>query len=187
MTAISRSLVRIWVVAASAHPSTLSASVWSTSNTSGYIAGQIKSYTKSGGETDVESDPVFGGYVDKEKPASQYELELELVPAIESTAYEWETVAYALDSTSGTAVYTSKAIGSDRAVYVQANSGSAYKSWGFNNCNVVVLDQEHSADDNLSQTLRLKFAPTDSSGIPNLQYSKQAASSLTAWGSLSVS
>lgn len=188
MTAISRNLTKIWVVAADAHPSTLSQNVWTTSNTSGYIAGQILSVSKTGGEVDSESVPVFGGFVDKEKPASQFELEFSIVPALESSSFEWETLAYNLDSTSGTAVYTSKNVAlSDRAVFIQGNSGSTYKSWGFNNCNVVVLDQEHPADDNATQTLRLKFSPTTESGRPNLQYSKQAAPSLTAWSSLTTS
>ena len=188
MTAINRSMVRIWVVAAGVNPSALSTSVWSTSNTSGYIAGQIKSYTKSGGEVESESDPVFGGFVDKDKPAAQFELEFEIVPAIESSAFEWETLAYSLNSTSGTAVYTTKGVDlTDRAVFIQANSGSAYKSWGFNNCNVSVLEQEHQADDNMTQNLKLTFSPTDSTGIPNLQYSKQIVTSLTNWSSLATS
>jgi hypothetical protein len=188
MTAIGRSLVKLWVVASGTAPSALSTNVWSTSNTAGYIPGQIKSYTKSGGEIDTKSDAVFGGFVDIETPASPYEIEFTLVPALEASSYEWEKLAYNLDSTSGTAVYTSKGVSlGDQAFFIQATDGVNNKSWGFNNCNVVMLDQEHNADQNLGQKLKLKLSPTDASGIPNYQYSKQAVTSLKVWSSLSTS
>jgi hypothetical protein len=187
MAAISRSITKLWVTTAGVNPSALTASsTWSTSLTTGYIAGQIKSYTKSGGENDVESDAVFGGYIDKEKPVSQFEVEFTIVPALESSTFEWEKLAYSLDSTTGTAVYTSKGIAlSDQAFFIQASDGTSHKSWAFNNCNVVMLDMEHNADDNMSQTLRLKFSPTTDAGKPNFQYSKQAVTGLTNWASLS--
>jgi hypothetical protein len=188
MTAISRSISKLWVVSAGTNASALSTSVWSSTNTAGYIAGQIKSYTKSGGENDVESDPVFGGYVDKEKPVSQFEIEFTIVPALESSTFEWEKLAYSLDSTSGTAVYTSKGIAlGDQAFFIQASDGTSHKSWGFNNCNVVMLDLEHNADDNMTQTLRLKFSPTTDAGIPNFQYSKQVVTGLKNWSALASS
>ena len=120
MTAINRSATKIWVVSADAHPSTLSQNVWSTSNTSGYISGQIKNVSKSGGEVETDSIPVFGGFVDQEKPASQFELEFEIIPSLEATDFEWEKLAYNLDSTTGTATYTSKNVTlADQAVYIQ--------------------------------------------------------------------
>lgn len=185
MTAISRNLTKIWIIAADAHPSTLSANVWSTSNTSGYISGQILGLTKGGGEVDSESVPVFGGFVDKEKPATQFEIEFSIVPALESSSFNWESLAYTQEGTTG--IYTSKnATLADKAVFIQGNSGSAYKSWGFNNCNVVVLDQEHPADDNATQTLRMKFSPTTGAGLPNFQTGYVAASALTLWSSLTA-
>lgn len=188
MTAINRNAVKFWIVAAGTAPSSLSTSVWSSANTSGYIAGQIKSYKKSGGEIESDSDPVFGGFVDRDKPQTQFDLEFEIVPGIEASAFEWETLAYSLDSTSGTAVYTTKGIDlSDRAVFIQAVNGANNKSWGFNNCQVRLLDQEHNADDNQKQTFKLSFSPTDSAGIPNFQYSKQAVTSLKTWASLATS
>ncbi len=66
MVAISRSKVNIYIVSADTALSDLTAT--------DIYKGDIKSYSKSGGEKDVESDPVFGGFVDKEKPISQVEL-----------------------------------------------------------------------------------------------------------------
>ena len=188
MTAISRNVTKLWIVAAGTNPSALSTSVWTSVNTKGYIAGVIKSFSKSGGETESESDPVFGGYVDKDKPATQIQIELSIVPALETSNFEFETLAMSLDSTSGTAVYTTKGVDlSDQAFFIQASDGSSNKSWGFNNCNITVLDMEHNADDNQTQTLRMKLSPTDDAGIPNGQYSKQAVTALTNWASLTTS
>lgn len=186
MTAISRSAVRLWMVPAGTNPSALSASVWTTSNTLGFIPGIIKEYNRSGGDADVESDPVFGGFVDKEKPRSQFELELTLVPAIEASAFDFENIALARDSGT-TTIFTSAGIGSDRAFFVQKAVGSSFKSLGYNNCSITVHSATHSADDNEEQTLTLKFAPTTEEGRPNLQKGDVAVTSLLAWSALSAS
>ncbi len=168
MTAISRNKVKLWVVPSGTAASALvSTAVYDeTTKPTGYISGEIKSYSKTGGETDVESDPVFGGYVDKEKPQSQFELEFEIVPSLEK-ADIWEAMVYGYDTTNK-AYTTAKAAPSDRAVFIEAVDGTSNPAaWGFNNCNVTVLDQEHNADDNMSKTMTLKFGPTDSDGNPN--------------------
>lgn len=189
MVAISRSRTKIWIVAGDTNASSLvSSAVYSSSNTNGYLAGEIKSYSKSGGEDDVESDPVFGGYVDKEKPTSQFELSFEIVPDVDadgSGKREWESLVYAENNSDG--VFTTKGTAGYKAIYIQATDGTAYKAWGFNNCNAVSLDMEHSADDNQTLTLNFKFSPTDSEGIPNFQYTAQAVSNLVAWASLQTS
>lgn len=187
MTAISRSKTKIWVVPVNTAASSLvSTSAYSTSNTLGYIAGEVKSYSKTGGETDVESDPVFGGYVDKEKPQSQFELEFEIVPSLEKGDY-WEAMVYGYDSTNA-AYTTAAAAPGDRAVFIEADDGTNPAAWGFNNCNVTVLDMEHSADDNQTKMLTLKFSPTDNDGKPNFIFNSKVkdtsftgVESLPAW------
>ena len=64
MTAVARSKTNLYIMDADVNASDLVAS--------DIITGEIKSYAKTGGETDVESDPVFGGYVDKEKPVTLF-------------------------------------------------------------------------------------------------------------------
>ena len=74
MTAISRSMVRIAILAADVNASAVAST--------DYIEGEITNYSKSGGDSDVESVAAFGGFIDKEKPVSQEELSFEFVPKI---------------------------------------------------------------------------------------------------------
>lgn len=190
MVAISRSRTKLWIVAADTVPSTLSLSVYSSGNTSGFLAGEIKSYSKTGGEDDVESDPVFGGYVDKEKPTSQFELSFEIVPDIDVSGdqtgkLEWESLIYAENNSDS--IYTTKGSAGNKAIFIQATDGTNSKAWGFNNANAVSLDMEHSADDNQTLTLNFKFSPTDSSGVPNFQYKADTVTNLKTFSSLATS
>jgi hypothetical protein len=188
MTAISRSKVKIWVVPKDTDPSTLVDLEKTAIDHKGYIAGQIKSYSQTGGEKDVESDPLFGGYVDKEKPVSQFELALDIVPALETPYVDlWDSFIYTQDS-AGSGLYTSASIGgtqpSDQMVVIQGVTGSSYKSYAFNNCNVTMLDQEHNADDNKTYSMTMKFAPETSSGVANLMTKAVAATGLPAFDTL---
>lgn len=193
MTAISRNKVKIWIVTANTAPSTL-LDIASTSNSHlGYVSGQIKSYSKSGGDSDVEADPVFGGFVDKEKPTSQVEMAFEIVPALESAqADRWDFYAYTEETVGPKVVYTmatdnldaSAVAATDKAVYIQAVNGSDYKSIGVNNAQVTVLDLEHNADDNRTYNMTLKFSPTNTSGVSNFMTGKLAATALPNWTQL---
>jgi hypothetical protein len=189
MTAIGRKAIKLWVVPANTAPSTLLASsVWSSSTPLGYIPGVIKDYAVSGGGADVTTDPVFGGFVDKETPREQFEIELSVIPSIEGTLFDFDEISLARDATT-TTIFTSRAVGGDRAFFIQAENTATttYKSWGFNNCSVTSgLDISHSADDNMEQTVTLKFAPTDESGKPNLQKARTVVTSLANWAALTT-
>ena len=178
MTAISRKKVSIYIADADTNASSLASS--------DLITGEIKSYSKSGGDEDVESDPVFGGFVDKEKPISQVEVEFEIVPSLES-ADRWSAMAYSSDVATG--VYTMASATStqktDKAVFISAvDAVAGNKSWGFNNCNVTVLDLEHNADDNQTANMTLKFSPTNSSGVSNFMTLGTALASMPDWTEL---
>lgn len=175
MVAISRSRTTIYIVAADTAPSALASS--------DIVTGEIKSYSKSGGEDDVESDPVFGGFVDKEKPRSQFEVSFEVIPALGSTAEDWEALIYGED-TGEAGIYTSALNAANKMIVIQGAEGSDYKSWAFNNCNAVTLDYDHNADDNQTATLNFKFSPTTSAGAPNFMYGKVAATALPLWSAL---
>jgi hypothetical protein len=192
MTAIARSKTKIWIVPANTNPSQL---VYTGSTDYAPILGEIKSYSKSGGENDVESDPVFGGYVDKEKPQSQFELSFDVVPQLESD--RWITFAYTEKSNG---VYIAGGNTSDKAVFIEASTVSGYstsssdyrKVFGFNNCLVTVLDQEHNADDNQTYTFNLKFSPTTSGNVSNVMTKATTCAALTAitamptWDTLTI-
>ncbi len=177
--AISRSKVKIWISPVDTNASTLLNS--GTTNLAP-ILGEIKSYSKSGGERDVESDPHFGGYVDKEKPVSQVEVSFEITPSLDDPT-RWDELAYAVD-TDNAGVYTMAAAPSDRTVFIQATDGTAFKAWGFNNCNVTVLDMEQNADDNQTNNLVLKFSPINDSGVSNFMSKGAAATTMPDWDNL---
>lgn len=169
MTAVPRSAVKIWVVPAATAPSLLvRTSAWNSTNTLGYIAGEIKTYGRTGGEKDVESDPVFGGFVDKEKPQSQFEIPFEIVPSLER-AELWDSMIYGVDP-AGVLTSVSDSV-TDRAVFYEGfKTATGAFAYGFDNCSVTSLDIDHSADDNLTKNMTLKFSPTTDSGRANLMF-----------------
>jgi hypothetical protein len=171
MTAISRILVDIYIVAADTAPSALT--------DADIIKGEITNYSKSGGEDDVETVNAFGGDIDKEKPQSQMEIEFEVTPAIED-ADRWD--AYIYGKTNGVFV-ANKSVG-DRAIYIHAKSGGTHYSWAFNNCNSVSWDWDHSADDNLSGNFTFKLSPQNRAGISNYMSASSAVTSLPNWSTL---
>lgn len=171
MTAISRSTVTLYIAPAGTNPSALAAT--------DKITGEIKSYTLSGGEDDVESDAVFGGYVDKEKPQSQFEIEMEVVPSLES-ADRWDALIWGQKGT----VYVGDVAAANKLVGIQAVTGTNYKSWAFNNCNGVTFEREHNADDNMTGTFRFKLSPATSAGVSNVQTKAVAITALSAWTTL---
>ena len=180
MTAISRSKTNIYIVDADTDLSSLEAT--------DIFKGDIKSYSKSGGETDVESDPVFGGFVDKEKPTSQVELSMEIVPLLDADkADRWDAMAYAEDSATA-GVYTMASETStqptEKCVVLEADDGTNKKTIAFNNCSVTVLDLEHNADDNRTYNMTMKFSPTTDDGVSNFMTSDIAATAMPAWSAL---
>jgi len=176
MVAISRKKVKIAIVSAGTNPSAVAET--------DYIKGEIKSYSKSGGESDMESDPHFGGDVDKDKPRSQIEVNFEVTPSLED-ADRWESMAYATKTVGSTTVYVSNALPSDKAVFIQTGDATnGYMSYGFNNAKVTTLDMSHNADDNLTKTLNLKLSAETTAGVSNFMGAEVEVDSLPDWSSL---
>ncbi len=179
MTAISRNKVSIYITDAGVNPSAVA--------DTDIIKGDIKSYSKSGGENDVESDPVFGGYVDKEKPMTQIEISLDVIPKLDSDQSRWDALTYATDTTR-TDVYTMASQTStqpgDKAIFISATDGTNSKSWAFNNASVTVFDLDHNADDNQSGKITFKFSPTDDNGVSNFMTAATSLADLPAWTAL---
>ncbi len=171
MTAISRNRIKIWVVPADTAASSLvTTSAYTTANPLGYIAGEIKSYSKSGGNTDTESDPLFGGFVDKEKAQEQYEFSCDIVPSLELGDL-WESMTYGAD-TKTDVLTASASVPVDRAVFLEGKTSSDTYAvgYGWNNCNVTTLDMEHSAEDNQTKSLTLKTAPATKTNVSNYMF-----------------
>lgn len=168
MTAIDRSMVTIYIVAADTVPSALA--------TSDAVKGEITSWNLTGGNRDVDSMPAFGGFIDKEKPRGQFELSMEVTPVIGTNTNRWDEYKYG-------STLKSSGEGGAKAIFIQAydTEGSTYKSMGLNNCRGVTWEPSHSADDNLSGSFTWKFSPTTNVGVANLQTSSVAASALPSW------
>lgn len=176
MVAISRSKVKIAIMDVDTNPSAV--------NETDFITGEIKSYDQTGFERDTESDPHFGGYVDKEKPVTQGEISFEVTPALGTDGDRWEALARSADVANPT-VYTLAGDVADKAVFIQAgDSSDGYISHAFNNCNVTMLDMSHNADDNRVYNFNLKLSPTTSSGVSNYMASETDLGSLPAWTGL---
>jgi hypothetical protein len=186
MTAISRSKVNIYIVNAGTAPSLLAPS--------NIYKGDIKSYDVSGGEKDVESDPVFGGFVDKEKPTTQGEISFEIIPLVSSGAISnrWDELAYTKETAGGKTVYTMATEGlnasavapGSKMIVIEAINGTIAKSLAYNNCSVTVLDVSHEADDNRTYNMTLKFAPTTGAGVSNFMTGDLLATALPNWTQL---
>ena len=193
MTAISRSKVKIWIVSADTNPTALVDLASTAIGHNGFLSGDIKSYSKSGGDTDIESDAVFGGFVDKEKPASLVELSMDIVPALEAaTANRWDAMAYSTETVGAKTVYTmttdnldaSAVAPGSKMVVIQGLVGTNYKTLAYNNAKVTVLDLEHNADDNRTYKITMKFSPTTATGVSNFQTGALAATNMPAFSAL---
>ena len=183
MGAISRSKVKIWVLPADTHGTALLRSTVYNGSNNGYISGQIQNYTQSGGETDVESVPVFGGFVDKEKPISQVELGFDIIPDNSTLPDLWESFIY---GTNAMGVYVMSGSVTDRAIFVEAQEGSTFKSVAYNNAGAVKLDMEHNADDNRTTSVSFKFSPTTAAGISNYMSKNLSVTALPNWTTLTA-
>lgn len=183
MTARSRGMTAIYIAPVGTALTALATSTYK-------VAGEILSYTKSGGERDNETVHAFGGDIDKEKPLSQMEIEMEVVPVIEGTnSNRWDAMFYAQDTANtATPIYTMAASTStqpsDRLIGIQITSGTDLKSYVFNNCNSVKLDLEHNADDNQTGTIGFKFSPITQGGVSNFMTAKTGIASLPAFSAL---
>lgn len=179
MTAISRQRVKIWIAPVGTAASTL---IYTGSTALAPIKGEIKSYARSGGEDQVDSTPVFGGFVDEEKPSSQVEVSFDVIPSLENGT-RFDALINGQDS-ANPGVYTMASQAANRTIFIEASDGTNHFSWGFNNCNAVSYTNDHSADGNRMGKLSFKFSPTNSNGVSNYMAKTVVATALPAWTAL---
>lgn len=178
MTAISRNRVRIWIAPLGTAASTL---INTGTTTLAPIKGEIKSYARSGGEDQTDSTPVFGGFVDEEKPSSQVELSFDVIPSLEY-GNRFDALINGVDA--ATNVYTMASQAANRTIFIEATDGTNHFTWGFNNCNAVSYTNDHAADGNRMGKLSFKFSPTNATGVSNYMAKSVVATTLPAWTSL---
>jgi len=148
----------------------LDASAVASSNS---IVGEITNWSLSGGEADIESIPVIGGFVDKENPRTQFEVSFDIIVQNTSTTTldRYDTYKYGTGLTSATE-------GTAHTMWIKHTSNSLTKAFGFNNIKAVTWEPEMAADDMLRGTMTFKFSPTTELGVANLQTSSTAGSTM---------
>lgn len=181
MTAIDRKSIKIYIAAADTAMSTLT--------DTHVVAGEIVNYGQSGGGDDLESQPAFGGFIDKEKPREQFEVSLDVVPSFEE-ADRWDKLTYSAETVATKLVYTSAESGTGvtlpgkHLIAIEATHGDKVNTIAYNNVNVTNFTLDHSADDNLSGNITFKFSPTTPKGVANRQKGKHAATDMPSFSAL---
>lgn len=185
--AISRNKVKIYMVDASAAKGLDPALMADTE----IIAGEIVSYSKTGGNSDSESVPAFGGFIDKEKPDEQFEISMEVVPNLSVNGVtRWEAMKYSKDPVAAKNLYTSAAgTGSavaavQKVIVIEATDGVRHITYAFNNCDITQFEIDHAADDNRTGNITFKLSPTTTDGSPNVQVVDGLRTALEDWASL---
>lgn len=137
------------------------------------VVGEIENWDLSGGEADVESVPVIGGFVDKENPRSQFEVSFDVIVSntATSTFDRYDAYKYGSGLTSATE-------GTNKAIFIVHNSNSITKVFAMNNCRAITWEPNMSADDMLRGTINFKFSPTTPLGAANLKTSSLEGSTI---------
>jgi hypothetical protein len=175
MTAINRNMVRIAIMEAGTNPSAV--------QETDYIRGEIKSYNKTGGDKEVESDPHFGGDVRKDQPRNEIEISFEITPSLDN-ASRWENLSYGTEVVGGQTIYVTSADATDKAVFIENITGTTAMSWAFDEALVTTLDIDHNADDVQTKSLNLKLAPQNQNGRTNFMAVETTIEAMPAWTSL---
>ena len=144
--------------------------------TSDAVTGEISNFSETGGESDVESMPVFGGgNMDKENPRSQVEVSFDVEMQYDPTQLavtKWDAMKYGAGLTSATR-------GTKKTIVIQWASGSSYYTRAYNNAQAVSWSPSSSADGNLKSSVTFKLSPTTSAGSANLKVGAVASSTTT--------
>lgn len=138
----------------------------------------ITNFNESGGENDTESEPVMGGgFVDKEKPQSQKELEFDVLMRHTDRITDFKKIE-AGQVISADGAGTDFEVGS---IVIEVTTGTSVYYQAYNNVRAVVFDSDFAADDSWRGTLRFKLSPADADGNPNLAFgAEDAATGLVA-------
>ena len=155
------------------------ASAASTASTA--FTQYLSNFNLSGGGSEIESIPLFGGFsINSEKPRDKFEITFDFVCTYE-TATLFESLLMGT-TLSGTDAVESKTEGTDKVVYIQTLNGSAYKTVALNYARCTNVELEMAADGYMSGTVTFQATPTrDSSGtlMSNMKVAKAAASTIS--------
>ncbi|HEY9702086.1 MAG TPA: hypothetical protein V6C58_06555 [Allocoleopsis sp.] len=135
------------------------------------IVGEITDFSLSGGNKDVESIPVIGGFVNKELPREQFEVSFDVIISNTATSTLDRYDIFKYGSTMA-----SDSDGSDKAIFLEFYSNGFTKLMAMNNCQAVTWEPEMAADDMLRGSITFKFSPTTGLGAANLKTSSVSGS-----------
>jgi len=130
---------------------------------------EVENFNTSGGDTEVDSTPVFGGgNIDREKPRTQITVSMDVILRYGTTVNQWDT----LNDGGATA----------RMIAIQTSDGTNYYYNAFNNVKTINFDKDFAADGVWKGTITFKLSPTTATGTANTQTGKAAiATDLTSW------
>jgi len=132
---------------------------------------------------DISSVPLFGGaYVAEKKPSDPIEMSFDFVMDYSvGLLFAQLLVGSTLD---GSTAIGSKDAGTDKAIYVQAQSGSNYYTHALNNATCTSVEKELAADGYMTGSVTLKAVSATNAATPLSNYKEAAAAASTiVWSS----
>lgn len=142
------------------------------------ITGFVTNFSESGGEEDVESNPVFGGgNIDKDKPRTQIEVSFDVI-------MQYGTDALKFDEYKWGSGLTSAGSGESKMITIEFTDGTNFYSRAYNNAKAVTFEPSSDAENFLEGTITFKLSPTTSDGSANLQVDDAAVSALADWSAI---
>lgn len=142
------------------------------------VQSEVTSFNTSGGETDYESKPVFGGFIDLKKPQEQLEITMDVIMRFDSTEAKvksWDIL---------------RRTDTRKLIAIEATDGGATPNYywnAFNNVRSVNFDKEFEADAEWKGTMTFKLSPRTADGKDNIKEGggdasiKDATDGLTDW------
>ena len=117
---------------------------------------EVTKFDVSGGETDYDSEAVFGGFIDLKKPQSQYEISMDVILRFGSNSDKWDDI---VDGTTPIGM-----------IAIQTGDGDSNFYWNaFNNVRTVNFDKEFAADGEWRGSMTFKLSPKDAEGKDNFR------------------
>ena len=165
MGTIDKDKIKIWIEDANTNPS----------GVTDPIKGEISDFDKSGGDREVEYDPVIGGYSKRKQATSEHTMEFSLI-FDEDLMHRWDEMRY---KTDGDELVEGDV--DDKVIYIQYGEGADAHSYGFNNCHTVNLEHSFSGDSTVEGTINFSFPATTAEGLTNYKKKRGEITEISNW------
>lgn len=165
MGTIDKDKIKIWIESADTNPASVSDP----------IKGEISDFDKSGGEREVEFDPVIGGYSKRKQATTEHTVEFSLI-FDQDLMHRWDELRYKAD---GQELIEGDV--EDKIIYIQYGEGATAHSYAYNNCHTVNLEHSFAADSTVEGTINFTFPPTTPVGATNFKKVRGEISNISNW------